>query len=252
VKKQVPLTPVLALALVIVVAVGWFALVGPKRSEAARLDEEIGTLQMQLATAVREQAKPEEAGPVVEIDVADVFRLAKAMPDREDMPAMLLELNSIAVSTGVQFRAIQPGTAVTRGAYYTVPVNLTFEGNYYDLTDFLFRLRSLVSVRDGVLEANGRLYTLDAIEFHESAGGFPRIEAVLTVSAYSFGTAPALGAAPPPVAPAQSGTTQTGTGQTTTGATTTGTTPPASPPPATTPPATPPPPGEQQAAGGTG
>ena len=53
-------------------------------------------------------------------------------------------------------------------------MTLTFEGNYYDLTDFLFRLRNLVSVRDGVLEANGRLYTLDALDLAEGGDGFPR------------------------------------------------------------------------------
>jgi hypothetical protein len=74
-----------------------------------------------------------------------------------------------------------------------------------------------VSVRDGVLEANGRFYTLDALDLAEGGDGFPTITATLTVSAYSFGTpadAAAVGAPPP--------TETTTTGATTTGATTTG------------------------------
>jgi Tfp pilus assembly protein PilO len=216
VKKQVPLTPVLALGLLIVAAVVYLGLISPKQARSAELDEQIAELESKIKVATR-PASTEK--PRVEINVADIFRLAKAMPDREDMPGIILELNSIALSTGIKFVSIQPGTPASRGSYNAIPVTLTFEGNYYDLTDFLYRLRNLVTVRDGVLEASGRLYTLDALDMQEGEGGFPKILATLTVSAYSFGSLPAApGTTPPPT-----GTTQTTTG-TTTGTTTTTTT----------------------------
>jgi Tfp pilus assembly protein PilO len=228
VKKQISITPVLAIGLVIVAAVVWFALVSPKQAKSGELDAKIEEVEAKLAVAGR--AQPDPAAPEVEIEAADVFRLAKAMPDRDDMPGMILELNSIALSTGVRFVAIQPSTPVTRGAYHAIPVALTFEGNYYDLTDFLFRMRNLVSVRDGVLAASGRLYTLDAIQFNEGAKGFPNIQAILTISAYAYGAAPTDAAAP---AAAPTDTTATGTtGTTGTGTTTQPTTtegPPADP-----------------------
>ena len=215
-KKQLPLTPVLAIALVIVAAVVWFALIGPKGAKGAALDEEKADLESKIALA-QHPAKGDENTPTpVQIDVADLFRLAKAMPDREDMPGVLLEIDSVSTAAGVRFLSIQPGEPLTYTGYYAVPVTLTFEGNYYDLTDFLFRLRNLVSVRDGVLEANGRFYTLDALDLAEGGDGFPTITATLTGSAYSFGTpAAAAAGAPPP-------TETTTTGATTTGATTTG------------------------------
>jgi hypothetical protein len=77
-----------------------------------------------------------------------------------------------------------------------LPIALKFEGNYYDLTDFLFRLRNLVAVRDGRLAARGRLFTLDQLDFHEGPGGFPQIEAALTVAAYVYGAPPATPSAP--------------------------------------------------------
>ena len=78
---------------------------------------------------------------------------------------------------------------------------LTFEGSYYDLTDFLFRLRNLVIVRDGELESAGRLFTLDALDLHEGSLGFPQVQAAITVSAYSYSAAPAA-AIPGATAPA--------------------------------------------------
>ena len=223
-KKQLPLTPVLAIGLVIVAAVVWFALIGPKGAKGAALDAEKADLESKIALAAHPTKGDENTPAPVQIDVADLFRLAKAMPDREDMPGVLLEIDSVSTAAGVRFLSIQPGEPVTYTGYYAVPVTLTFEGNYYDLTDFLFRLRNLVSVRDGVLEANGRFYTLDALDLAEGGDGFPTITATLTVSAYSFGTPAdaAVAGAPPPAETATTGATTTGA--TTTGETTTTTT----------------------------
>ena len=242
-KKQIPLTPVLALAVLIVAAVGWFALISPKQARSSELDDEIADLQTKLTLVSR--PTPQDEPPRVEIDVADLFKLAKAMPDRDDMPGILLELNSTALSTGVEFRSIQPGAPLTRGAYYAMPITLTYAGNYYDLADFLFRLRNLVTVRDGVLDASGRLYTLDAIEFKEGEKGFPAVDAVLTISAYSFGTSPTAGVTP------AAATTTSATETTATGTTSTPTTSTTTPTTTTGPPANPTGDGDQQAAGGT-
>jgi Tfp pilus assembly protein PilO len=238
VKKQVPLTPVLAVALLIVAVAGYFGLISPKQAKSAELDDQIAELETKLQLA----GKPSPAqAPKVTIKVADLFLLAKAMPDREDMPGIILELNSIALSTGVNFISIAPGTPASKGSYIAIPVTLTFEGNYYDLTDFLYRLRNLVAVRDGVLGASGRLYTLDALDMQEAEGGFPKIRATLTVSAYSFGSQPVS----PGAGTAPTETTETGTGTTSTGETTTTSTEEG-------PPADPTGDGNQQATGGSG
>ena len=210
-KKQVPLTPVVAMALLIVALVAFFVVLKPKMDAASQLDTEIAELETTVAAASR--PKPKVDGQKVEIDVADLFLLAKAMPDSDDMPGIILELNTIAGASGIRFVSIQPQPQAVAGVYRTLPITLTFEGNYYDLTDFIYRLRSLVRVDDGALTANGRLYTLDQIDLHEAEEGFPSIEAVLIVSAYAFGPASAAPAAPatPPAA-----TTTTSTGATTT------------------------------------
>ncbi len=225
-KRDIPFTFVLAGALAIVLAVSFMVLIRPKRAESGRLDAEIAELESKIAVATKGTTTAK--GRDVRINVADLFRLAKAMPDEEDMPGIILEVNSIASSAGIEFLAIQPQAAVAAGSHRAVPITLTFEGNYYDLTDFLYRLRTLVTVKDGKLHASGRLYTLDALDMHEAKNGFPDIEAVLTVSAYAFGSGtPAAGApgAPTEAAPAETGTTST----TTTGAATTAETQP--PPP---------------------
>jgi Tfp pilus assembly protein PilO len=198
VKKQVPLVAVIAPALLIAAVVGYLLLVKPKQDAAGRLGDEVAQLQAKVdAAQASRHADPEQA-PQATIRAADVFRLTKAMPDREDMPGIMLELNAVASATGVEFRSISPAAPLPQSGYSAVPINLTFEGSYYDLTDFLFRLRNLVAVRDGKLHARGRLFTLDSVDLAEATAGFPQIQAALTLTAYVYSTAPPAGAAVPP------------------------------------------------------
>ena len=196
-KRQLPGIAVIAPALLIVAAVAFFLLVKPKMDESSKLDEEIAEFQskVDVALAAQQRAAAGEA-----IKVADLFRLTKAMPDTTDISSVILELDAVATATGVDFISIAPQAPVAReGGFLASPIKLTFEGSYYDLTDFLFRLRNLVIVRDGELESAGRLFTLDALDLHEGSVGFPQVQAAITVSAYSYATpaAPAPGATPP-------------------------------------------------------
>jgi type IV pilus assembly protein PilO len=218
-----------ALGLVLVAAAGFFLLISPKRGEASELDGEITALQGQIA----EQRQLSAGEPPEPVEVSDLFRLAKAMPDTTDMSGILLELNRVAGETGIEFNSISPGGATVQGAYQVIPVSLAFEGNFYSLSDFLYRLRSLVQVRDGDLTANGRLFTVDTITFAEGVGSFPNIQASLSVNAFVFGTTPAAAAPPPPPATATTTTPATTTPGSTTPAPTTSPSTPTAPAEAT-------------------
>jgi Tfp pilus assembly protein PilO len=198
-------------ALYVVVAVGllvytlgfWFMLVAPKRALAGELEAEVVTTQQAVSTARAAAVAPPDAQPIA---VADIFRLAKAMPVSPDMPGILLELARIAEETGIEFESISPAASVVEGDYQVIPIGLTFDGNFYELSDLLFRLRTLVGVRHGELEATGRLFSVEQIDFAESPNGFPEIAANLTVNAYVYGTATPASSLPAAAeAPAASG-----------------------------------------------
>lgn len=189
----------------VVLALGMFALVMPQRHEAASLANEVEVTQSQIAVARIAAARK----PPTPIRVADLFKLVKAMPDRVDMPGLLLQLNQTASDAGIVFDSITPQGVAPATGFAKVPINLEFTGNFYDLNDFLYRLRNLVAVRGGTLYATGRLFSIDSIEFGEGPGGFPNIAAKLTIDAYVYGTGvpgtPAPAPAPPPTpAPASS------------------------------------------------
>jgi Tfp pilus assembly protein PilO len=197
VKKQVPIWPVIGVAILILAGVAYMVVIRPKRAEAGRLDEQIAEMQMKV-TAAQLASRPQQQATAIK--VADVFEVSKAMPDTDDMPGIILDLNSVAEATGIKFLSIQPSAATPKTGYSAISITLSFEGNYFDLTDFLFRLRNLVTVRDGRLSSSGRLFTLDTLSMKEGKDGFPSINAGLTVSAYVYGAPdPSAAIVPPPV-----------------------------------------------------
>jgi Pilus assembly protein, PilO len=204
----------------VIAAMGWFLLVSPQRSRSSELDEKLAAVEQQITAA---RAAQMQAADVTPIRSADLFRLTKAMPSDNDIPGVLLELSRIASETGIVFEQIVPQATLAAGEMRAQPIDLTFEGNFYSLSDFLYRVRNLVSVQRGRLVANGRLFSVEKLQFSEAPSGFPNIRASLTLSAFLYGSGPT--AAPP----AASTTTPTDTTSTDTTATTTTETPPASP-----------------------
>src|SRR2546421_11148362 len=181
---------------------GWFLLVRPRGAQLKDLKPQTADVQSRIG-AYRQQVAAVRAAP--KIEVADVYRLAKAMPDRTDMPDLLLELSQLARDTGIRFDSISPQASAPIANYMVLPVSVTFQGNFYNLADFLYRLRSLVSVHAGRLDATGRLFAVDTLTFNESALKFPQIQATLVVDAFVYSSgapAPAPSAAPPVTPPA--------------------------------------------------
>jgi type IV pilus assembly protein PilO len=201
--------------LALVVLAGYLLVVGPQRSKASDLQKQVASAKSTLSSL---EAAAKAARPDQRVRVADVFRLAKAMPTNADIPDVLLELNRVSADTGVEFQSITPGAPTPSIGYSVVPVSLIFQGNYYNLNDFLFRLRNLVHVSGGKLDAEGRLYNVASISFAEGDKKFPQVQATLTVNAYVYGGAPAASPA-----------TATDTTQTTTTTTSTTTTTPSTP-----------------------
>ena len=186
---------VVGLVILVYAAAGYFLVVSPKKGEATRLDEEIATTQVELQEALAATAAQDDTQPIA---VADIFRLSTAMPSTPDMPGILLELSRIADETGIRFKAITPQSGLPVGAYVQVPIDVTFDGTFYALSDFLFRLRTLVTVRRGELHAAGRLFSVASVDFSEADKGFPLLAATLKLNAYVYGTNAAPSAVPPP------------------------------------------------------
>lgn len=192
--------------LLLLVAIGGYMLViSPQHAKAAKLQTQVEAEQNQIAIR-RAQLRRGQRPP--EIKTADLFRLARAMPDREDMPGIILTLSQVAREAGITFQLLEPTTSVattTTGSYQTVRLHLLFNGDFYGLSDFLYRVRNLVVVRDGTLDASGRLFNVDTVTFNAAGTSFPQISADLDLDAYVY-AAQAPGATAPPATTTPSST----------------------------------------------
>jgi Tfp pilus assembly protein PilO len=199
---------------VLVLVAGVFFLVLPQRHKAAHLSTELVKTNTEIVTArALATQRPEER-----IRVADLFKVVQAMPDDTDMTGVILQLQQTATEAGVNFDSIQPQPLEAGAGYGMVPIDLAFSGNYYSLTDFLLRLRKLVSVHRGTLDATGRLFSVDRIDFAPGANGFPSIGAIVRVNAYVYSPA-SVGATVVPPLPTDTTQTTAATGTVASGAT---------------------------------
>ncbi len=200
--------------LVLVLGIGYFALIAPKRSTATSLKKQTAAVQAQI-TANRSTAF-QQALPAVRS--ASVFALTQAMPTKLDTPDVILTLNQLAHESGLSFDQISPqgASAAATGStdpFAVEPITVGFSGSYYSLLTFLQRMRNLVRVQNGKLFTAGRLFDVSNVSFGQGQQGWPQVGATLTIN--EFVPQAATG-----IAPATTGTT-TDTTSTTTPATTT-------------------------------
>jgi Tfp pilus assembly protein PilO len=210
-KVAIKLAVVLA-GLVVLAAAGYFLLVAPKKNESKKLSNEIAQLNQQIRDA---RAQATQAAGLSKILVADYYKLQAAMPNEPKVDELSLQLGTIAKAAGIRFDQIQPGTVFDATAFQGIPITLVFQGSFYNLTDFLYRLQALVLVENHKLNAKGRLFTVDSVSFAEGDNGFPQIRATLQVDAYVF-SHPVVTASSAAASASTTSTTTTSTTSTTT------------------------------------
>ena len=164
--KKIPVLYLVAAGILIAAIAGYMLLVRPAKEHASATATEVQNTQLQIATVERQLAGEQSRQNLIE--VADLVELAKAMPNDDGPAAAMLQLVGTADAAGVTLTAVQPGSPILADGYTRFPMTISLVGNYYDLTEFLYQVRSLVTVRQGVLDATGPLFTVDNVNWHES------------------------------------------------------------------------------------
>ena len=186
IQKNQALVIVVAVSGVLVLALGWLVLLGPKQKQVGDLKQQTAAVRQQIADDLSRAATARSATGAPTIKTADIYKLETAMPSITDMPDLLLELDQTAQAAGVKLQSIQP-SAPAEGAsgYSTVHITVSADGNFYTLTDLLYRLRTLVYVRSGSLEANGRIFSIDTVNLSPTSG--TQMLATITLDTYVYG-----------------------------------------------------------------
>ncbi len=167
--------------IVLVGIVAWVAVVSPTRSDASQATSEVAAAQSQLAIATQQAATARRTKALT-------AAVQRALPQGTDEPGILDDLQAAARNTGVIVSAVTPNATAT--ATNSVALTVSVEGRYFQIRDFLHRLRTQVKVKNGgKVTASGRLFDITGVNIQQPTAGSSTLTATLNANAYIFGTA---------------------------------------------------------------
>lgn len=199
----------------------WMLLLSPQREEASKLGKQVDELEASLAAHEAEVQEALQARDEFPVNYQQLVVLGKAVPADDDTASLIVQINRIAESTGVDFRTLQlessggeaaPAPAPTEATETTagsasptevaastlplgasigtaglavMPYNLSFEGEFFKVADFIKGLDSLVRTENTKVSVTGRLFTIDGFALEPAANKpFPELQATFSVTTY--------------------------------------------------------------------
>jgi len=205
----------------------WMLELSPKRREASELSTQVVQARESLAQHSAEAEQAAQARREFPVNYQQLVVLGKAAPGDDDAASLLVQLNQIAVATGVRFQnfslsaasgdappsAAPPaeassgtpvsatevaaatlplGAAIGPAGLAVMPYELDFKGDFFRVADFIDGLDSLVETENAEVDVHGRLITIDGFSLAaDSSMGFPALEATFSIT--TFLTPPSQG-----------------------------------------------------------
>jgi Tfp pilus assembly protein PilO len=114
-----------------------------------------------------------------------------------------------SVPAGTDTSTGATGTVAPAGLA-TVPLELSFEGNFFNLADFFHHVKRFVSLTNSDVLVSGRLLTVETVRWASDEAIFPHITAEITATIYLSPKAQGVTAGATPAGPA-TGTPASGT-----------------------------------------
>jgi Tfp pilus assembly protein PilO len=199
----------------LVLVAGWFLALAPRREEATNLGEQVATQKAARDSALADVAAGVAAKREFARYYATVARLGTAVPDDDNVPSLLLQVQRAAEASKIDFRSLRvgqgsgaatpapapptdpaapatqaatatlpPGAAVGAAGFPTMPFSFEFDGDFFHLSDFVGRLEHFLVVRNRSLAVSGRFMTVDGIALQAAPQGFPLMKASVAATTY--------------------------------------------------------------------
>lgn len=208
---------VVGVALAVLAFVFWTQLLSPKREEATKLEAQVGLLEASLSRHNAEIAEGEEAKKEFSAEYQRLVVVGKAVPGDDDVASLLVQMNRLADRSDGIFRDIQLtgeggeevappataaagepasatevaasllplGAAVGPAGLAVMPYTVTFDGNFFEIADFIKGVDSLVTTDKEEVRVDGRLITVDGFALEADAElGFPALQASFSLTTY--------------------------------------------------------------------
>lgn len=91
-------------------------------------------VKLQRLDAIRQEAADVEAKRI---------SLSRRMPEDPELPSLIVELQKIANSAGLDFGSVEVSTLSNQNGYGEVPLSLQVTGTFYSIVDYMYRLEKM-------------------------------------------------------------------------------------------------------------
>lgn len=165
----------------------YFFLYTPLQSKLQSKDDEYQAAQSQL-TALQNQAHQyleyKKTAPQAE---AALIRMNKLITADGAQPGFIVELQKTAKQAGLFWGLLQPAVTTTTGAGFNVQtLSLGFDGRYFDVEDFLYRLENYVDYRNDQFLVTGRMFAVTQLVLGTGGDPYPALGATVTINGYQW------------------------------------------------------------------
>jgi Tfp pilus assembly protein PilO len=231
----------------------WMLLLSPKREEAAKLGRQIDRVEASLSEHRAEVAAAEVARRRFPVDYQRLVVLGKAVPGGDETASLLVQVNGIADRAGVSFNDVELdsesgsgeeaaaapassggepvsateaaasllplGALVGPAGLAVMPYTLTFEGDFFQIADFIRDLDAMVKSHNEKVAVTGRLITINGFslipeeqeEGKPKGGGSPTLTATFSVTTYLTPPSQGVTGGDSPASPPESSATPAST-----------------------------------------
>lgn len=174
----------------------WFV-IKPARAQVSARTTELQSIQDETGVVRDQIARLQKAEGGQLARSVEGFRLAKAVPDRDQVPAALVQLQRLATRSNVTFSSIHTNSTTDYSGFRATEITVTVGGKFFDVDDFLFRMHRQVTVDEQSRpRVAGRLFAVKSLELQlaetdqndPAAGSGDRVEAELKVLVFSTPT----------------------------------------------------------------
>ena len=151
----------------VVIGVMWyFFLYSPQQKKIAALNTQYLAQQSTLSQT--------------NMQIAQLTLLQKTAPQAE---ADLIQLHQVMIS-------VTPGQTAPGVPFSVEPIQLEFDGGYFDVEDFLYRLENYVDYRNGQFLVTGRMFSVVNLALTKSASSnYPDLDVKVTINGYRWSPA---------------------------------------------------------------
>lgn len=135
-----------------------------QKTETSKLEQ--AKLNLQRLKSIKNESAQIEA---------NLIKITRRLPTDAEVPSMLVELQNLADSAGLDFVSAKIDTIIDQSGFSEIPFEITADGTFYSLVDYLYRMENMA-----------RKVTITGVTVTGSEKEYPKISVEIKARAFKL------------------------------------------------------------------